>query len=330
MHKFIDTIKNLALPVAMATGTILYLIGRYTPALDEFGNNIEPIVNESLPWFLFLVLYVTFCKVNFHKMRFEIWHVWVIAIQTILTLIPIAIILFLVHEPHSKIFWEATLMCIIGPTATASAVVTAKLGGDLASMTAFTLLSNLVAAIQIPLFLPMIEPHANLTFFQAFLIILYKVLIILILPLLLAWLTRRYLPRLQTWVVSHPDLGFYIWAWSLILVMGTTVKNIFNCGAPLTLLLMIALSALVVCLIQFKVGKLIGKHNNGHITAEQALGQKNTSFEIWVAFTYVNPASSVGPGCYILWQNLVNSWELWRDRKIKTRQEAILDFFNET
>lgn len=323
MNKFIDTIKDLALPVAMILGTIFYLIGRYTPQLDAFGEWFEPIANESLPVFLFLVLYVTFCKVDFHKMRFEAWHLWVVSIQTLLTVIPVGIILWLVNDDYDKVFWEATLMCIIGPTATASAVVTAKLGGDLASMTAFTLLSNFVAAVEIPFFLPMIESHAELTFIQAFLVILYKVIIVLILPLLLAWLTRRYLPKVQRWVVTHPDLGFYIWAGSLIIVMGTTVKNIFNSNATLSLLLMIALSALVVTLLQFRVGKIIGKYKNGRITAAQALGQKNTSFEIWISYTYLNPVSSVGPGCYILWQNLVNSWELWRDRKMISRSQAI-------
>ena len=304
----------------MAVGTVCFLIGHYVPALDEFGDWLEPIANESLPVFLFMVLYVTFCKVDFHKMRFQRWHFIIVIVQTLLTLIPIAIILHILDasQQSEKIFWEATLMCIIGPTATASAVVTAKLGGNLASMTTFTLLSNFVAAIEIPLFLPMLERHADLTFLQAFLIILYKVLIVLILPLFLAWITRHKLPKVQRWVVSKPDLGFYIWAWSLIIVMGTTVKNIFHSHASLLLLSLIALSALIVTLLQFGLGKVIGHLTNSKITATQALGQKNTSFEIWISFTYLNPVSSVGPGCYILWQNLMNSWELWRDRKLKT------------
>lgn len=317
MSKFIDTVKNLALPIAMAVGTVCFLIGHYVPALDKFGDWLEPIANESLPVFLFMVLYVTFCKVDFHKMRFEKWHIIIVIVQTLITLVPIGIILYTLDpsQVSEKIFWEATLMCIIGPTATASAVVTAKLGGNLASMTAFTLLSNFVAAVEIPFFLPMIERHPDLTFFQAFLIILYKVFIILILPLFLAWLTRHRLPKVQAWVVSKPDLGFYIWAWSLIIVMGTTVKNIFHSNASILFLLMIAVSALIVTLLQFGLGKVIGRFTDSKITSTQALGQKNTSFEIWISFTYLNPVSSVGPGCYILWQNLMNSWELWRDRK---------------
>jgi BASS family bile acid:Na+ symporter len=36
---------------------------------------------------------------------------------------------------------------------------------------------------------------------------------------------------------------------------------------------------------------------------------------IWMAFTYLNPLSSLGPGSYVVWQNLVNSYQLWKKRK---------------
>ena len=37
---------------------------------------------------------------------------------------------------------------------------------------------------------------------------------------------------------------------------------------------------------------------------EELLGQKNTVLAIWMAYTYLNPLSSVGPGSYVLWQNI--------------------------
>jgi BASS family bile acid:Na+ symporter len=65
------------------------------------------------------------------------------------------------------------------------------------------------------------------------------------------------------------------------------------------------------------VGKSVGRFFHSTIEAGQALGQKNTAFAIWIAYTYLNPVASVGPGCYILWQNIVNSWELWQHRRKK-------------
>ena len=63
----------------------------------------------------------------------------------------------------------------------------------------------------------------------------------------------------------------------------------------------------------------IGTRYSDRISAGQALGQKNTVLAIWMAYTYLDPLSSVGPGSYVLWQNLFNSYQLWKKRKKKSR-----------
>jgi len=67
--------------------------------------------------------------------------------------------------------------------------------------------------------------------------------------------------------------------------------------------------------IQFAIGRKIGKRYGEHINAGQALFQKNTALAIWVSYMYLNPVASVGAGCYVLWQNIINSLELWEYRK---------------
>ena len=99
-------------------------------------------------------------------------------------------------------------------------------------------------------------------------------------------------------------------------VTGTTVKHICHAQTSVWFLLMIALLSLLFCIVLFVVGRLIGRHYGCTVDAGQASGQKNTAFAIWIAYTYLSPLSSVGPGCYILWQNIVNSLELWKQRKI--------------
>ena len=61
--------------------------------------------------------------------------------------------------------------------------------------------------------------------------------------------------------------------------------------------------------------KTIGSVYNDRISGGQALGQKNTILAIWMAHTYLNPLSSVAPGSYVLWQNIINSYQLWKKRK---------------
>ena len=100
-----------------------------------------------------------------------------------------------------------------------------------------------------------------------------------------------------------------------MIVTGTTLKNIFHAAAGIGFLLLIAISGLVLCVSQYAIGRHIGRFFGTSIETGQALGQKNTAFAIWIAATYLHPLSTVGPGCYILWQNIINSIEIWKRGK---------------
>ena len=312
-------IKDWTLPVAMGMGAALYLLFAFVPCLDEAARFFDPIMEAILPLFMFLVLFVTFCKVDFHKMRPVWWHMWVCIFNLLFVGIVMALILFsnsrssfLISHYSLLILMEALLMCIIAPCATAAAVVTQKLGGSLEEMTTYAFLSNLLTVLLVPVCFPLIEKSADITFMAAFTKILYQVVILLVLPMLLAYIVKHFMHRLHRRIVSVRDLSFYLWGCSLMIVTGTTVKNIVHAEASVMLLTAIALLGLVLCIIQFAVGRFIGHYFNRTQEAGQGLGQKNTAFAIWLGITYLNPLSSVGPGCYILWQNIINSIEIWQ------------------
>ena len=313
--------KDWTLPIAIATGSVLYLLFAYIPWLDGVSTAMAPFFDAILPMFMFLILYVTFCKVDFHKMRPVAWHLWVMVFQMIIVAILMLLILCYELMGSELVLMEALLCCVVAPCAAAAPVVTQKLGGDLEQMTTYSFMSNFLTALAIPLCFPMIEKASDLTFWSAFLAILQKVCVVLVMPMLLAYITKHFIHPLHRWVVGIKDLSYYLWAVSLAIVTGTTVKNICHAQAPLALLLAIALLGLVFCIVQFAVGRWIGHYWDHTVEAGQGLGQKNTAFAIWIAYTYLTPLSSVGPGCYILWQNIVNSIEIWQHRK-KTARDA--------
>jgi BASS family bile acid:Na+ symporter len=111
-------------------------------------------------------------------------------------------------------------------------------------------------------------------------------------------------------------------AFGLSITTGITVRNIVDSTATLGLLLFIAVMSLAICIIQFAVGRYLGHFFNARINSGQALGQKNTALAIWIATAYLNPVSAVGPGCYVLWQNIINSIQLWDDRRKKEAADA--------
>ena len=317
----ISFVKEWTLPLAMGTGAAAYGVFAFTPQLDEAGRAMAPLFAAILPLFMFLVLFVTFCKVDFRQLRPVGWHVWVGVFQLLLIGVLMALAVGFRMSGDSLILMESVLMCVISPCATAAAVVTQKLGGSLEQMTTYTFISNFITALAVPVCFPMIEKSADMTFLSAFAKILYEVVVVLLVPMLLGYIVKHHLHRLHRRILSIRDLSYYLWACSLMIVTGTTVRNIVHADTTLALLTAIALIGLVMCVVQFAVGRYIG-HYFGHTQeAGQALGQKNTAFAIWLSSTYLNPLSSVGPGCYILWQNIINSIEIWQEEKGEGKSE---------
>ena len=310
-------LKDWTLPVAITVGTVGYLTFYYVPQLDTLGDMLGPVFDVLFPVFVFLTLLVTFCKVDFHQMRPHRWHTGVLVAQLLLVAVNVGIIFF--SSLSYKLFWEAVLTCIIGPSASAAPVVVGKLGGNISTMTTYTLISALASALMIPLVFPMLEQTIHVPFIEAFLIILEKVSIVLLLPLVLGWLMQHYVKGVCQKIAAMPNLSFYCWSVSLSITTGVTVKNIVHSNASVELLLMIAAATFLLCFVQFGIGRGIGRHLGEEVNSGQALFQKNTALSIWVAYMYLHPVASVGAGCYVLWQNIINSLELWQYRKSQSK-----------
>ena len=308
-------LKDWTLPVAIAVGSIIYLTFFFVPQLDAVGNVLGPVIDTVFPVTVFLTLFSTFCRIDFHQMKPHRWHVGVLLAQVLLVVLNVWVIFAVEADLEQKILWESVLTCIIGPAASASPVVTGKLGGNINTMTAFVVISALASSLMIPAVFPMLEQTAHVDFWAAFAIILEKVSYVLILPLVLGWIVQHYAKTFCRWIVSIPDLSFYLWSVSLCITSGVTVRNIMHSGASIALLVMIAALSLVLCFIQFLIGRGIGRHLGEEINSGQALFQKNTALSIWVAYMYLNPVASVGAGMYVLWQNIINSLELWDYRR---------------
>lgn len=310
--QLIRLLKDWTLPVAIATGCVVYMIFALVPQLDTFATCASPVFDALLPMFMFLVLFVTFCKVDFRRLRPVAWHWWLGAFQMLGVAVVMAAVIAFSLNGNRLILAEALLTCIISPCASAAPVVTQKLGGNLEEMTTYTFLSNFITALMIPVCFPLLDGGREMHFLAAFALILYKVFTVLVVPMLLAYVVKHHAKRLCRRIVSVKDLSYYLWGCSLLIVSGTTMKNIFHADTTLRFLLLIAAGSFLLCIFQFACGITIGRRFGETVNAGQGLGQKNTAFAIWIACTYLSPLSAVGPGCYILWQNIINSIEIWR------------------
>ena len=72
-NNIIRFIKNWTLPVAIATGSLVYLVFAYVPALDSAAVFFTPVMEMLLPLFMFFTLFVVFCKVDFRQLQPVRW-----------------------------------------------------------------------------------------------------------------------------------------------------------------------------------------------------------------------------------------------------------------
>lgn len=265
------------------------------------------IISFLTPYLIFIMLLVTYCKLSLRNMNLSPLHAWLLGIQVIGSLL-----IYVLLYSFDPLVAEGTFICVFCPTATAAAVITGMLGGDIACLATYSLLSNMTVAIIAPFIFSFMGDHISLPFFESFLKIGTEMIPLLIFPFVCALILQKFLPKVHSALQNHQSISFYLWAISLTIVMGKTVSFIASRGnAEYKEEILIALFALIVCILQFILGKLIGKKYYNTIAGGQGLGQKNTVLAIWMALTYLNPLASIGPASYVVWQNSINSLQLW-------------------
>lgn len=194
----------------------------------------------------------------------------------------------------------------VTPTALAAPVVTGLVGGQVEFVTASVLLTNSLAAIALPLMMPILWRQGNgPTWEYAFM----QTLVVIALPLTLAQVMRRGLPRWAERVKQLQPLTFYLWLCGLYFASAKAGYFIRQDGQGLITLGTMAGVALVLCGINFGLGRWLGRPSLIQESG-QALGQKNTMLAIWACLTFLSPDLVLGPMFYIVFQNLYNTFLL--------------------
>ena len=331
-------IKDWMLPIAMAAGASVYLLYHVMPApVHKAGPVLSEIVSFMQPMLIFAMLFLTFCRIEPKDLKPHRWHWWLLLIQggffVILSFVAAGLLKWMPEGSHNwVVLLESAMLCFICPTATAAAVVTRKLNGDVPGITTYVVLINILTALLVPLMLPMIHQSSDADFWTSFGLIMSKVFPLLITPCLCAWLVRYMFPRVHRRLLQYPDLPFYLWAVALTLAISITTKSIVQSDMSWGLILSMSAVSLVCCAFQFAAGRFVGNRyvpraslrlqpdeaaiRRGRevrkVTAGQSLGQKNTVFAIWMAYTFMTPETAIVGGLYSIWHNIYNSWQLYR------------------
>lgn len=313
-------LKEWALPLSMLAGVVCYFSYSVLPCREALAPYAQSVVSVAQPLLIFSMLFVAFCKVEISALRLSRWHGLLLLAQFLMFFCSV-VALSLCLDSVWRIGFECVLLCFICPTATAAAVVAAKLGGSAASLISYTIASNLLAAISVPLLLPMAQIQGSVDFLSSLTLILSRVFPLLICPLLVATFVRYCFPRFHRWILAQKDLAFRIWIVALALAIALTTQALVHTRVSGGLVVLIAVVSLLSCLLQFLFGRLVGKHYGEPISAAQALGQKNTVFAIWLAYTFLSPVTALAGGFYSVWHNVINSIQLRQAMRAKSSDE---------
>lgn len=309
-------VKDWTLLCSLIVGSVIYLLFSRIAPLEPIGDCVGPKLVDLMPYVIFSMLYITFCKIDMHNFRPRKWHFALQGIRVLLTaIVVIAIRLIPVGDVETKIIMEGVFICVICPTAAAAPVLTEKLGGGIATMTVYMIIANIFSVIIIPTFFPMVEKGADISFGLAFILVLKRVFLVLAVPLILALLTKRYLPKVAEWAKSRKNLAFYLWSFNLSIIMGLAVRMVTRTQLTGATLLLLLFLPLVVCIILFTLGKAVGGIWGERINGGQALGQKNNVVGIWLMHSFLNPVAVIAPCAYVVWQNIINAVQLWYKNK---------------
>lgn len=271
------------------------------------------LLAPATPYLLSLMLFITYCRINWKDLSLTRFHYILLTIQYVGSLL-----IYLLLRPFHEVVAQAAMICVLTATATAAPVVAGILGGNISVTAAYSLISNLSVAVVAPLFLSFVGSSGSglSSFFSAFGHILLSVTPVLICPFLLAIAIRKTAPLLHGKIYSAQIVSFYLWAFTLTIVIANVTQFVYSqSGGNHTIEIIISVVSLIICLLQFFFGRKIGARFGRTIAGGQGLGQKNTILAIWLAQTYLNPLAALGPGSYVLWQNLVNSWQIWKSKK---------------
>ncbi|MCM1036668.1 MAG: transporter [Bacteroides sp.] len=286
-------LKPWMLPIAMVLGLIFHSV------IDRLQWMVTPLI--------FTMLLITFCRIDPRQFRLSRLTFYIVGIQ-----LGLGAGLYFAIAPWSVELAQGAMICALCPTATAAPVITAMLGGSIATLVAISLLSNTSVALLVPPFFASIGAGSGQPFMAEFMSIAGRLMPMILGALLIALLMMRYAPRVHRGLAGRQALSFYLWATLLVIVVGQTVSfALREPPARIPEMVALALIAGAICVTQFVVGRRLGLRFGDPVAGAQGLMQKNTGLAIWLALAYLDPISSIAPAAYIAWQNTINSVQIY-------------------
>lgn len=278
------------------------LIGAFMPQAHALSFLIQ--------YLLMVMLFFAFLDIEFKPRTFQKSVLWVLFANIV-----VAFVTYAVLAPFNLMLALAAFMTAIAPTAIAAPVIISFIGQEVEYVVASVVLTNIASALIVPIMLPtLIGTAIQISIWE----VLQPVLVVMFVPLIFSQLSKLLPTNSQAFIRKGKIFSFPIWLLNLFIISANASDFLRNGNTnSVSTLTIIALVSLAICIINFGVGALLGGRSHWQ-EASQSLGQKNLSFVIWIALTFINPLVAMGPMFYILYHHLYNSWSIYQFERKRT------------
>ena len=270
------------------------------------------VLSPTIPWFVRFMLLVVFLGIDPQQMRPCFSHLALLGFNVGMPLLLWKIFALAGRNDYGLIaFFTA-----VAPTATAAPVVIGFLGRKVEYVTTALLITTVGTAVALVPIIPIVvdRPAPGL-----FLDVAARVGGTIVLPLLLALVIRVLFPKSKALPPKLKKVVFASWLCVLTIIL-SGASNCLRGEGGVSILPAAVLISLGICVINFLGGFFLGEKDNRR-EASQALGQKNTSITVWLAMTYADPITALGPTLYVLWHNGYNAWQMSRCKESAGAEE---------
>ena len=277
----------------------MMLVGAFVPQAHTFSFLIQ--------YLLMVMLFFAFLDIEFKPQAFK-----KSVLGVLLANIAVAFVSYVILVQFDVTLALAAFMTAIAPTAIAAPVIINFIQREVEYVVAAVVLTNIASALIVPIALPsLLGTAVQISVWE----VLQPVLVVMFVPLILAQLVKILPTDAQAFVRKGKAFSFAIWLVNLFIISANASDFLRNGNTnSISTLAFIALVSLIICIVNFGVGALLGGRSHWQ-EASQSLGQKNLSFVIWIALTFINPLVAMGPMFYIVYHHLYNSWSIYQFEK---------------
>ncbi len=280
----------------------LYILG--VIVLGAFLPQLEPY-QYLIRYSLMTLLFFSFLKIRLNFSLFQWQHITVLLLNLLL-----GVAAYLIILPFDLGIAQAAFVITIAPTGIASIVWADLFKSNIAFITGSIIVTNLAIILVFPLLASyLLKLEGSVSAFQ----ILQSIAITIAVPMLLSQIANR-IPSVRERLMKIVGAAFIFFLANIFLATAKVSHFLrYESTLPLQSIITIVLIVAACGSLSFYVGALIGRHKEP-LETSLSLGRKNTMLAIWLATSYLQPTAILGPMCYIILQNVYNSWQLSRLR----------------